>query len=218
MDPPVGNLLSEKGQVDEALACYQKAIELDPKYEVAHDNLGDVIKEMGQLDEGLACYQKAIELDPKYAAARSHLAKAQRLAAAREKLPAFRNGSYAPPSNDERLILAECCRIQKLYRASTLLYSQSFAADPRLAENLEAARRYNAACYAALSAAGKGAEAAELDDQERVRLRKQALGWLRADLAASQAVQDRQPGRPRPGATTPTSLANGPPPRRRPRP
>jgi len=36
---------------------------------------------------------------------------------------------------------------------------------------------------AALAAAGQGEDAAKLDDKERTRLRKQALDWLRADLA-----------------------------------
>src|SRR5262249_26295214 len=36
---------------------------------------------------------------------------------------------------------------------------------------------------AALAAAGKGEDAAKLDDKEKLRLRQQALGWLRADLA-----------------------------------
>jgi NAD(P)-dependent dehydrogenase (short-subunit alcohol dehydrogenase family) len=35
----------------------------------------------------------------------------------------------------------------------------------------------------AIAAAGRGEDAARLDDKERRRLRKQALDWLRADLA-----------------------------------
>jgi hypothetical protein len=42
---------------------------------------------------------------------------------------------------------------------------------------------YNVTCKAALAAAGHGEDAAKLDDPERSRLRKQALDWLRADLA-----------------------------------
>src|SRR5262249_5820860 len=41
---------------------------------------------------------------------------------------------------------------------------------------------FSAACWAALAAAGKGEDAAKLDDKERARLRKQALDWLKADL------------------------------------
>ena len=54
------------------------------------------------MDEAIACFKKAIALDPKYAAARTGLARAERLAA-RDKLPAFQNGSYTPARNAERL-------------------------------------------------------------------------------------------------------------------
>jgi hypothetical protein len=43
--------------------------------------------------------------------------------------------------------------------------------------------RYNAACSAALAAAGKREDAQHLPDKVRLMLRRQALGWLRADLA-----------------------------------
>ncbi|HEY7425296.1 MAG TPA: serine/threonine-protein kinase [Gemmataceae bacterium] len=46
------------------------------------------------------------------------------------------------------------------------------------------AASYNAACAAALAAAGQGENAMKLTDEERARWRKQALDWLRADLAA----------------------------------
>jgi hypothetical protein len=39
------------------------------------------------------------------------------------------------------------------------------------------------ACGAALAASGHGKDAGKLGDKERARLRKQALDWLRADLA-----------------------------------
>ena len=72
----LGNALKGKGQVDEAIACYQKAIELDPKLAAAHNNLGIALQDKGQLDEAIACYRKAIELDPKLAEAHSNLGNA----------------------------------------------------------------------------------------------------------------------------------------------
>src|SRR5262249_6564766 len=44
--------------------------------------------------------------------------------------------------------------------------------------------RYHAACAAALAAAGKGVDADKLDAKEKTGLRREALKWLRADLAA----------------------------------
>jgi serine/threonine-protein kinase len=181
---------SGKGKVDEAIPCYQKAIALDPKIAIAHYNLGLALSEKGKLDEAIACWKTVIALRPKepgvLAAARTALARAERLAAVGDKLPALLKGDYRPGTNDERLRLAELCRLKKLYRASVNQYADAFAADPKLADDLKAAHRYKAACEAALAAAGKGEDAANLDDKERARLRKQALDWLRAELTARQ--------------------------------
>jgi tetratricopeptide (TPR) repeat protein len=69
-------VLQAKGQRDEAIACYKKAITLDPKYPPAHFNLGTALQAKGQLDDAIACYKKAIELDPKLSAAHGALGTA----------------------------------------------------------------------------------------------------------------------------------------------
>ena len=98
------------------------------------------------------------------------------------KLPAFLKGEFRPKDNMERLGLAGVCQGKKLNHAAARLYADAFADDPKLADDLEAAHRYNAACSASLAAAGQGEDAAKLDENERARLRKQAVDWLRADL------------------------------------
>jgi hypothetical protein len=69
------------------------------------------------------------------------------------------------------------------YAAAARLYAEAFAAKDARADLL-AHHRYHAACASALAAAGKGEGAAKLPDKERVRLRGQALDWLKADLTA----------------------------------
>jgi hypothetical protein len=74
------------------------------------------------------------------------------------------------------------------------LYQEAFTAKPPLAERLgEAGSRYNAACAAALAGCGQGNDAKFLDAEERARPRRQALGWLRADLAAWQELLEKEP-------------------------
>jgi superkiller protein 3 len=60
--------------VDEAIACHQKALELDPNLAQAHVNLGSALHDKGQEEPALACYKKALELDPKHAMAHANLA------------------------------------------------------------------------------------------------------------------------------------------------
>jgi hypothetical protein len=47
---------------------------------------------------------------------------------------------------------------------------------------MKAGHRYNAACAAAQAGSGLGRDAIKLKEDERTRLRTQALDWLRADL------------------------------------
>jgi tetratricopeptide (TPR) repeat protein len=60
----LGLALSQKGQLDEAVAQYQKALEINPNYELAHNNIGEILFQKGQIDEAMAQYQKALEANP----------------------------------------------------------------------------------------------------------------------------------------------------------
>src|SRR5262249_8972621 len=217
----LANALAAKGQVEEAIACFQKAIALDPKLAGAQYNLGHALAGKERLEEAIACYKKAIALKPRYAEAHCNLGgalkrqgrfaeslaayrrghelgtkrpgwrypsaawvrQAEANAALAARLPAFLQGAFRPGDTKERLGLAGVCHAKKLHHQAAGLYSAAFAADPRLADDFEGEPHRAAACNAALAAAGVGADAAQLDDRERRRLRKQALDWLRADLA-----------------------------------
>ena len=56
-----------------AEASYRKAIELDPSYTLAYNNLGNMLRNLQRYDEAEASYRKAIELDPTDAEAYSSL-------------------------------------------------------------------------------------------------------------------------------------------------
>jgi serine/threonine-protein kinase len=110
------------------------------------------------------------------------VAEAEELVKREAKLPDFLAGKGPPADNRERLGLLAICQLQRRCVAAARLYADAFAADAKLADDLKASLRYNAACNAALAAAGQGIDADKLDDKERARWRKQAIQWLRADL------------------------------------
>ncbi len=195
----LGTALQAKGQWELAIACYRMAIKINPMEAVAHCNLGQALSRQGHFAESLAAYQRGHELGTKQPGWRYPSAAwvqiAERLAALEAKLPAFRQGKFEPADTAQRLGLATVCRTRQLYHAAACLYAAAFAADPRLADQLNAGHRYDAACSAALAAAGRAEDAARLDDQERARLRQQALAWLRADLTLRQKqLQSSKPG------------------------
>jgi predicted O-linked N-acetylglucosamine transferase (SPINDLY family) len=53
-------------RIDEALASYDKAIEIKPEFIDVYCNRGFALKELKRLDEAVASYDRAIEIDPDY--------------------------------------------------------------------------------------------------------------------------------------------------------
>jgi hypothetical protein len=112
------------------------------------------------------------------------LQECERLIALEEKLPVILEGKEKPADAAEVLALARLClRYKRLYGASARFYAEAFETKPELAKNLTTGDRSSAACAAALAARGQGEDAANLENEERTRLRRQAMDWLRADLA-----------------------------------
>jgi protein O-mannosyl-transferase len=69
----LGNVLFGRGQIDAALAHYQKALAIKPDYPEAHYNLGLLLESRGEGDAALAQYKRALEIKPDYAAAHNNL-------------------------------------------------------------------------------------------------------------------------------------------------
>ena len=69
----LGLALADRGQIDEAIAHYQKALEIKPDYAEAHNNLGLALAGRGRIDEAIAHYQKALEIKPDHAEAHNNL-------------------------------------------------------------------------------------------------------------------------------------------------
>ncbi len=64
-----GAELHEQGRWEEAIAEYNKAIELDPNLAIVYNNRGAAYFETGQYDLAIADFNKAIELAPNLAMA-----------------------------------------------------------------------------------------------------------------------------------------------------
>jgi tetratricopeptide (TPR) repeat protein len=72
----LGDVFYQRGKIDEALAHYQKALEIrlrehTSRYDfvlaLTHANIGGALQQKGLLDDAISHYQKAIELQPNYA-------------------------------------------------------------------------------------------------------------------------------------------------------
>jgi serine/threonine protein kinase/Flp pilus assembly protein TadD len=199
----LGNALKAKGELYEAITEYRKAIDLKPDLSEAHCNMGQTLGRQGHFVEALSAYKRGHELGSKqpswnYPSA-EWVRQAEALVELEAKLPKILKDEAQPADVAERIALAEMCGAhKKLYLAAYSFYSDAFAAQSNLADDLEHGHRYNAACCAALAGCRQGKDANQTDDKERARLRWQALDWLRADLAAYRQLLDKEPDKARP--------------------
>ena len=152
------------------------------------------LRDLGRFDEAIAEFREAnqrfkaqfgppCDSDPRLDAA---VRETELMARAAERLPAVLEGRDRPVDGTECLVFAQMCQLPccKQYAAAGRFFDDAFAQQPDLAEDLKQRHRYNAARFAARVGCSQCADAAGLDDNERARLRRRALDWLRADLKA----------------------------------
>jgi serine/threonine protein kinase/tetratricopeptide (TPR) repeat protein len=189
----LGLALYAKGDLEEAIPCYRTAIKLDPQFAEAHCNLGHALQASGKFAEALDALKRGHEIgsqrkDWRYESAQ-WVKSCETLLALDAKLAGVLSGDAKPTDTEEQLRLASFCQEhKKYYAAATRFYTDVFADEPKLAEDLQQPHRYNAACAATLAGCGTGKDAAKLGGEERAHLRNQALTWLREDLAAYERL------------------------------
>jgi serine/threonine protein kinase/tetratricopeptide (TPR) repeat protein len=198
---PAGNnnlyrTLSRMGRTGEAETLCRDLIALQPDNAVAHCNLGENLQGQGRFAEALAELRRGHELGSKAPDWRypspERIGQCERLLEELAgRLPAVLAGGAEPKDAVEAAEFATLCRTRRLNAAAARLFAEVLAADPRLADDLNRGHRYSAACAAALAAAGQGVDSRRLPDKLALALRRQALRWLRADLALCTADKAR---------------------------
>jgi tetratricopeptide (TPR) repeat protein/membrane protease YdiL (CAAX protease family) len=186
--------LAGRGELDEAAAAYREAIRLRPDYAEAHCNLGNLLLRQGKFAEALALLECGHELgarSPHWAYPSAEwVSRCRRLIDLEDRLPALLLRGGLPDDVNERLELAALCKDYKQrYAAAVRFYAAAFDARPGGA----AGHRYGAACAAARAATGAG-DAVQAGEGERAAWRRQALQWLREELAAWARLLRQGPG------------------------
>ncbi|MCJ7530755.1 MAG: serine/threonine-protein kinase [Anaerolineales bacterium] len=64
-----GTSLHSLGHREEAILCYDQALELDPRHVKAWYNKGASLDSLGRYEEAIRCYDQALELDPRHVGA-----------------------------------------------------------------------------------------------------------------------------------------------------
>jgi tetratricopeptide (TPR) repeat protein len=188
-----GGALLEKGLHAEAITVFEDAHRLDPGSARAHCSLGRALLETGRFQEALVALRHGHELGSKDPTWREPSAEwvtdCERLLELDGRLSTVLAGESCPRNAEEQRTFARVCRYRGLHVRATGFYA---AGGPRPADRSDAARS------AILAATGRAADAKGLHDARRVELRRQALEWLKAELAdlQRQVEKDGQKARP----------------------
>lgn len=96
----LGASLLQQGKIEGAVAEFQKAVDLDPKYAAAHLNLAYAYDRQGQADMAIARYQKVIDLQPENLFAHNNLGVLyDKQGRYQEAIAAFEQALQIDPSN-----------------------------------------------------------------------------------------------------------------------
>ncbi|EGV30539.1 Tetratricopeptide TPR_2 repeat-containing protein [Thiorhodococcus drewsii AZ1] len=56
----LGSALQHLGRLSEALGCFQRVLDIDPRFVLAYANMGAALSDLGRFDEALNCYDQAL--------------------------------------------------------------------------------------------------------------------------------------------------------------
>lgn len=126
----------EKGETHEdrltRMACYLNSIELDPRNERAHNNLGVLYDEKMLDTDAVACFRKAVEIKPDYAIAVNNLARCLALRGSHdEALGHFNRAIELDPKNAAmKRNLGDLYLRMKRFNDATAEYKKAAELDP----------------------------------------------------------------------------------------
>jgi len=183
----LGGALRAQGKLNEAIAEYHETLRLNPDYAAAHCNLGLALQQQGQFREALEELRSGHALGSKRPGwpytSDQWLLQAEQLVELGNRLSKILSGQNQPASASEGVQLGYMSYNKRHFASSARLFADAFRADPKLSDDMKVQNRYNATCAAALAGCGQGKDEPPLDEPARARWRKQAIDWLKADLA-----------------------------------
>jgi eukaryotic-like serine/threonine-protein kinase len=182
----------------EAIVRQKKALASHPRSPEYRQFLAMHLTYLSKAARGLGREAEAVEAERELA---DLTASDPRSAALDARLAALLKGE-APKDAVERLALAQRAYETQRYAMATRLWAGALEADPKLADDRQAQHRYNAACAAALAGCGKGKDDPPPDDASKAKLRRRALDWVKADLAAWSKILESGPAQTRPVAAS----------------
>jgi tetratricopeptide (TPR) repeat protein/tRNA A-37 threonylcarbamoyl transferase component Bud32 len=182
----MGVILRAHGKPAEAVRAFQEAATKNSQDPPTWIGLAGSLLDLGRFAEARAAVESSLKLpnitDTERRALQRRLRLCNALLPLEAKLQPILDGIERPDDAPTQRALAEwCLKHKRLPATAADLYASAFAAQPPLANDLDASNRFHAACAAALAGCGVSEDATPLDERRRTELRRQALDWLTAE-------------------------------------
>ncbi len=132
----LGNALQVQGELEEALAAYEKALTLQPKNADIHFNAGSVLAKLERYDDADHCYRRALALQPALADAHNNLGLVQqRLGKPAQAEKSYREAIRISPGYAEaHSNLGNLLRDRGNFGEAIASFNKAIAAKPAYAE------------------------------------------------------------------------------------
>lgn len=130
----LGLTLSHKGNLDQAIAHYQKALQINPEYSHAHSNLGLALARSNRHEKAIFHCRKAIQINPNMSVAYSTMGiSCVKLGRLSEAITFFETALQINPGNAiDYSNLAGALLISGLYDDAIRNYRKAMEIDPQL--------------------------------------------------------------------------------------
>jgi tetratricopeptide (TPR) repeat protein len=168
-----------RDRLQQAVECQRKALAIQPTNPTYRRSLDTHLGLLINAARGLGDIEGASEAERERAKLRD---SDPAIVALDARLAGVISGGQSPKNNRERLQLAQRAYDKSLHASAARLWSDVIASDAKLRDDRQVQHRYNAACAAALAAAGQSKDDPKPDDAARASLRAQALVWLNGEL------------------------------------
>jgi tetratricopeptide (TPR) repeat protein len=128
----LGWFLDNQGRLDEALACYRKALQIEPRIPEPLNNIGYVLAAKGQYAEAVPYFQQALKAEPGFVEGHYNLGKAlEKLGRVQEAKNEFKQVLNARPDHLGTLNnLADGMSARGQYVEALPYYQTSLKGDP----------------------------------------------------------------------------------------
>ena len=183
----LANLLHELGRYAEAVELFEETVEVNPDHQDAYIDLAFCYQALGRYYDALVAMHRGHEFgrsDPGWAHPSEQWVKeCKTMIEMNHRLDAFMKGTVTVDDPANHILLALVCTVRGYPAAAARYFHEALSARPELGDDVFQAYWFQAARAALVASAGEGLDGAEMNEGEKIQLRRLALEWLKKDLA-----------------------------------